>query len=82
VRHGIEPRAARGAIRVDARVRDAGLEVVVRDNGRGLPSGNGWREGVGLRNTRRRLRTMYGAKGTLSITDGQPGVVVVVRVPA
>jgi sensor histidine kinase YesM len=82
VRHGIEPRAARGSIRVDARVRDAGLEVVVSDNGRGLPAGNGWREGVGLRNTRRRLRTMYGAQGTLSITDGQPGVTVVVRVPA
>jgi sensor histidine kinase YesM len=81
VRHGIEPRAGRGSIRVDITERAFGLEMIVRDNGRGLPPASVRREGVGLRNTRRRLRAMYGRAGRMDIHDGHPGVIVVVTLP-
>jgi two-component system, LytTR family, sensor kinase len=81
VRHGIEPQAGRGSIRVDITERAFGLEMIVRDNGRGLSPATVRREGVGLRNTRRRLRAMYGRAGTMDIHDGHPGVMVVLTLP-
>jgi two-component system, LytTR family, sensor kinase len=81
VRHGIEPRAGRGSIRVNVRERSSGIQLVVADDGRGMPRGGVWREGVGLRNTRRRLRAMYGQEGTLQILDADPGVMVIVTLP-
>jgi signal transduction histidine kinase len=74
IRHGTAPHAARGVIHVRAR-RDGGtLRLEVRDNGGGLrPKSPGGREGVGLRNTRARLRQLYGAAGTLELCDGEAG---------
>ena len=61
IRHGIEPRARPGRIELRAR-RDANtLTVEVCDNGKGLSSAKPAREGIGLTNTRARLRELYGA---------------------
>ncbi len=60
IRHGIEPRARPGRIELKARRADGVLTLAVSDNGDGLAPGKPSAEGVGLSNTRARLRTLYG----------------------
>jgi signal transduction histidine kinase len=64
IRHGITPRASGGRISVRAS-RDADeLRLEVRDDGVGAATHDGLlaREGVGLTNTRERLRRLHGAR--------------------
>jgi two-component sensor histidine kinase len=59
IRHGIEPHARPGRIRLLARRQADELTLELHDNGGGLA----WQspaDGVGLSNTRARLRTLYG----------------------
>lgn len=66
IRHGITKRADSGRIDISAHILGDRLELSVRDDGVGMqPS---YSEGVGLSNTRERLRTLYGNDGSLSIT--------------
>jgi two-component system LytT family sensor kinase len=58
LRHGIGPRSAPGSVRVVASAKGGRLTLAVADNGVGLP--RGFTEGVGLSNTRSRLRELYG----------------------
>jgi len=58
LRHGLEPRRAGGTVRVAAIARGPRLSISIVDNGVGLP--RQFAEGVGLRNTRTRLRELYG----------------------
>jgi sensor histidine kinase YesM len=62
IKHGIAPRSAGGKIRIGALRNNGTLELSVSDNGIGVPSGDleNLSEGVGLSNTRRRLRHLYG----------------------
>jgi sensor histidine kinase YesM len=60
IRHGIEPRARPGRIELHARRQDDSLSLAVCDNGKGIPASKPNREGVGLSNTRARLRELYG----------------------
>ncbi len=66
VRHSIAPRAAGGRIEIRARREGNNLVIDVTDDGVGsgtMPL----REGVGLTNTRARLRQLYGAAQTVEI---------------
>jgi sensor histidine kinase YesM len=60
IKHGVGPRAAAGRIAISARRRNGVLELEVRDDGVGEPPGAERREGVGLGNSRARLRSLYG----------------------
>jgi two-component sensor histidine kinase len=60
IRHGIEPRAQPGRIELRAERKDRTLALEVRDNGTGIREGEDFDEGVGLSNTRARLRGLYG----------------------
>jgi hypothetical protein len=60
IKHGIGPRAAAGRIAVVARRRNGVLELEVTDDGVGETPGTERREGVGLGNSRARLRSLYG----------------------
>ena len=60
IKHGIEPHARRGVIELSARRDGDRLLLQVQDNGAGLPAGAAPDEGVGLSNTRARLRQLYG----------------------
>lgn len=60
VRHGIARRSAAGMVAIRARRKGNRLELQVIDDGPGLPEKGGWREGVGLANTRARLQQLYG----------------------
>lgn len=78
IRHGIGRSSAAGRIQINAiRVNDS-LEIKVKDDGPGLEdkkSING--NGIGLSNTRARLRQLYGDAARLSVENGDLGGVLV-----
>jgi LytS/YehU family sensor histidine kinase len=70
VRHGVAPRLERGRIEVRGRADGAALVLEVYDDGAGVgPQVEREREGIGLRNTRERLRESYGAAHRFEMTD-------------
>jgi two-component system LytT family sensor kinase len=85
IRHGVAPRSAPGRVEVRAERRGGALLLQVRDNGRGLPSDGACATkggGVGLSNTRERLRQLYGGAFVFEIeNDPEGGVVVTVEIP-
>jgi two-component system LytT family sensor kinase len=76
IRHGIEPHARPGHIEVVARRDGEFLRLEVRDNGGGLGHGS-IVEGVGLSNTRARLKQLYGVRQTFELANAESGGVVV-----
>jgi sensor histidine kinase YesM len=60
VKHGIEPKADGGAIRIEAQHAAGTLKVSVVDSGQGLGEHIG--RGVGLTNLRDRLQALYGER--------------------
>jgi two-component system, LytTR family, sensor kinase len=81
LRHGIAKRGAAGTIEIDARREAQTLVLVVRDDGPGL-SEIPPRFGLGLTNTRERLRTMYGDKASLSVNaSATRGTIATIRLP-
>lgn len=80
IKHGITKRADSGHIDISAHVLGDCLELSVRDDGVGVkPS---YAEGVGLSNTRERLRTLYGDDGSLTITPAaERGTEAILHIP-
>jgi len=83
VRHGLEPSPAGGRLEVVGARRGDRLVLEVRDDGVGLPADpEARREGIGLRNTRDRLRRLHGDAATLGVTERPGGgVAAVVMLP-
>jgi signal transduction histidine kinase len=82
IRHGIGPRAVGGAIDVRVACEHGWLRLRVRDDGVGAklgPTGALAREGVGLANTRARLRHLYGDRQHLVVSTA-PGAGFVVEI--
>jgi LytS/YehU family sensor histidine kinase len=71
IRHGIERRAAAGRIDVAAHAENGRLVIEVRDDGAGLAPGA--LDGVGIRNTRDRLRHLYGDDAVLALANRDGG---------
>jgi two-component system, LytTR family, sensor kinase len=78
VRHGVEPRREGGRIDIRVSRHDGGLRLIVWDNGVGITISP--TEGVGLANTRARLRELYSDAGSLSWRS-EEGTEVEIRVP-
>ena len=75
IRHGIEPRRGPGLISIEAKQEDKHLHLIVRDNGRGWPGADlnsSGRRGIGLANTRARLRGLYGQNQSFSFGRAEP----------
>ncbi|HUB89291.1 MAG TPA: histidine kinase [Dyella sp.] len=72
LRHGLLSKNDGGALRIIARRIEDELQLCVEDDGLGLPS-TGAVEGVGLSNTRARLRAMFGDKASLDLTPRSGG---------
>jgi sensor histidine kinase YesM len=82
IRHGTSPRTGRGRIEIRADRRGEQLQIEIRDSGRGFPPEGQYREGLGLRNTRQRLRQLYGTEQAFRLTnDPDGGAVVTIRLP-
>lgn len=86
IRHGATTRDAGGRVEIGARRRNGWLVLTVEDDGPGLPpasvesaAGSG---GVGLSNTRARLRHLYGDDHTFELAsrDGR-GLRVTIEIP-
>jgi two-component sensor histidine kinase len=84
VKHGIETQIAPGIIRIEVQRIGEALRLEVSDNGRGLAgAGEGaFKEGVGLTNTRSRLRELYGQGASLTFRPGSAGgLAAEIRIP-
>jgi hypothetical protein len=83
VKHGIAPSTAAGEIVVAAHRAGDRLDLSVADSGVGFAKGVSGGTGIGLSNTRARLRTLYGAQAQLSLEARQPsGVAARLQLPA
>ena len=80
IKHAIQARLRGGRIAVSAIVRDDALHVSVCDDGDGFV--NGYQEGTGLGNLRRRLRSLYGISAELVIQSAPAGSTVTMVLPA
>jgi len=78
VRHGIAPIAAAGAIDVQARRIGDRLHVRMHNSGR-LDAAR--RDGIGLRNTRQRLASLYGDDAHFSLEAVDDGVLAKLDLP-
>lgn len=74
LQHGLARRPGRGSLQVRAHRQEGLLCLEVEDDGVGLP--DPCPEGVGLANTRARLRARYGSAAALSLRPGDSGGVV------
>jgi sensor histidine kinase YesM len=77
IRHGVGPRATPGAIVIHAQRLGDALHVTVRDDGPGFRAAGVQTEqhgmGLGLANTRARLKQLYGAGAELRTENGRDG---------
>ncbi len=75
IKHGIAPRSSGGRIDINAVRSNGHLQISVDDDGLGVPFGDlqNLPEGVGLTNTRRRLRHLYGDRHEFDLTARDKG---------
>lgn len=82
IKHGLEPKREGGSVAIRVQLQGEQIEVLVADSGLGLGGANTQGTGVGLANTRERLRMLYGDTGQLVVEPNVPtGVRAILRVP-
>lgn len=81
VKHGIAKKAESGSITIAAQVLGSSLELSVSDDGRGMDVSSAKAGGVGLTNTKERLRALYGHAASVIIDSSGIGTKVLLRIP-
>lgn len=85
VRHGVEPQKGTGTIEIRANVVDGILQLQVKDSGKGEAGSEVEKRtsghGMGLTNTRDRLREMYGNSAELTLKIDDQGTLATIRIP-
>jgi signal transduction histidine kinase len=82
IRHARDPHTSRLSVRVSASCENSHLLLCVQDDGPGLLPGKAETggNGVGLSNTQRRLRSLYGARQQM-LFENTNGLRVTIRLP-
>lgn len=81
IKHGLDARPGAGTIEIASERFNGVLRVSVRDDGPGMGE-HASREGVGLTNTRARLRSLYGGDARLELNNHHDGgLQVVLTIP-
>ena len=73
IKHGLEPKAEGGLLRVSAEIVHGKLAVTVADTGLGFGKASTVGTGIGLSNIRERLALLYGDKASLTVTETDGG---------
>lgn len=82
IKHGLEPKAEGGHLRVAAEIVHGKLQVTVADTGLGFGKAATAGTGVGLANIRERLQLLYGPRASLTVAENPPGgTMVTITVP-
>jgi len=82
IQHGIAAAPGPGTLTIRARRSDDLLYIEVADSGPGVAqTQTGRPQGIGLANTRERLRALYGDQQCVELRNGE-GLVVSLRIPA
>ncbi len=82
IKHGLEPKADGGSLKVKAEIVHGKLAVSVADTGLGFGRAATAGTGVGLANIRERLQLIYGPRAALSVTANPVGgTIVTITVP-
>jgi LytS/YehU family sensor histidine kinase len=80
IKHGLEPRAEGGTVRVEARRAADRLAIAVIDDGQGLADKIG--NGVGLTNLRARLKALYADRARFTLEEVAPhGARAIIEIP-
>lgn len=80
LRHGVFRSASAGRVDISARRVDGQVELLVMDDGPGLPADCEW--GLGLSNTAARLATLHGESASLAVSSNHDGgTTATVRLP-
>lgn len=81
IKHGLEPKVDGGKLSLSAERAGAQIRIVVADTGLGFSGATS--SGVGLKNVRDRLKSLYGDAGKLIIEDNAPsGTRAILEIPA
>ncbi len=81
IRHGVSRIEGTAHVAISSSRENGTVHLSVHDNGIGLK--DGIRDGIGLGNTRERLRQLYGDRHRFTVTNGKPqGVIVSISLPA
>ena len=82
IKHGLEPKAEGGRLRVAAEIVHGKLQMSVADTGLGFGKAATAGTGVGLANIRERLQLLYGSRASLTVAENPGGgTVVTITVP-
>ncbi|MDX1942274.1 MAG: histidine kinase [Saprospiraceae bacterium] len=83
IKHGIEPFARQGHIWIKAYESDQKLYLEVQDDGPGLKEAESHENGngIGLKNSKERLRQMYGDVASMKLMNTNPGCKVQISLP-
>jgi two-component system, LytTR family, sensor kinase len=73
IKHGIAPSAVSGVIKIVATRDNGSVHLVVADNGPGFDATADDGKGIGLRNTKERLRKLYADRHEFIVTSGALG---------
>ena len=73
IRHGIGGRSSAGMIRITVDRSGDAVRIQVQDDGPGLAAAGVQQDGIGLTNTRERLRQLYGEAGVITLENSERG---------